>query len=148
MDVPAPVSPENTVKPGSNWISAWSTMTKSRICRVRSMWLLVLVRRPGHVVPVQLSAQGREKAVTHWMDEAHGVWRAAHVDAVAGLAVGPGLHVEVHAGARFHPAQGGDRHGQGTAVGDDDRPVRQGLRCDGHKYDSLDPGMQDGAVGR
>src|SRR5690606_21969916 len=38
MDLPAPVSPENTVKPGPKWISACSTMTKSRICRVRSMF--------------------------------------------------------------------------------------------------------------
>jgi len=38
MDLPAPVSPEKTVKPGPKWISVCSTMTKSRMCRVRRMW--------------------------------------------------------------------------------------------------------------
>ncbi|CFV93998.1 Uncharacterised protein [Bordetella pertussis] len=37
IDLPAPVSPEKTVKPSPKWSSVCSTMTKSRIWRVRNM---------------------------------------------------------------------------------------------------------------
>src|SRR5690606_34933244 len=86
IDLPAPVSPENTVKPGAKLISASSTITKSRTCSRRSMaFSFGLGAGLGHVVPVQLAAQGGEVAVAGGVDEPHAVVGAAHLDVVAGL---------------------------------------------------------------
>src|SRR3546814_291682 len=70
--------------------------------------LFDLVGRLRHVVPVQLAAQGGEEAVAGRMNETNRILCPTHLDAIAGLAVGPGLHVEVDAGARLDPAQSGD----------------------------------------
>src|SRR3546814_7890832 len=74
--------------------------------RSSDLVLFDLVGGLRHVVPVQLAPQRGEEAVAGRVDEAYCILRPAHFDAVAGLAVGPGLHVEVNAGAGFDPAQG------------------------------------------
>src|SRR5699024_3519691 len=70
MDLPAPVSPENTVKPAEKSRARLSTITKSRICRLCSIGLIGFVGGLWHAIPVQLTSQGRKKAIAGWVQHA------------------------------------------------------------------------------
>src|SRR5690606_39185671 len=100
MDLPAPVSPENTVKPGPKSISAVSTITKSRMCRVRSMYrrkrrVSELVSASGlvetfvgitprrHAVPVQFLAQRGVVAVAYGVQNADAVGGTLNLNLIA-----------------------------------------------------------------
>src|SRR5262245_15166687 len=122
IDLPAPVSPVSTVKPGANSSSSRSTITKSRMLRLRSMgaengkWRMgngearsnsdLLFPIPHFLlpglfpVPVELLPQHPVVAVSGRVQQAQGALITAHLHAVAFPQIEPRMAVQVDAGIR------------------------------------------------
>src|SRR5260364_27401 len=122
MDLPAPVSPENTVNPVSNSISNAVTITKSLIDRRRSMSVQIGTTRPARrmFMPAQFVAQGGVMTMAGRMQKGHGITRAAYFHHIFQLKLSQRLGIEIH--VHFAPVDDLDRNPR--MIWQDDRAVR------------------------
>src|SRR3990170_2404308 len=122
IDLPAPVSPVTMFSPGAN-----GTRTSLNMARLRTESSISIVRRESPLSPLELCPKNGEVVLEGGAEEAERGVRLLHLDHVPLPDPEPHLPVqrEEHVGlpgSQLHP----DLH----VVGDDDRPVREGVRTD------------------
>src|SRR5450631_1436107 len=126
MDLPAPVSPVSTVKPGRHSISMASMMAKSRICSEVSTGSSAGVIVTA-TAPMQLRAQEPIEVVTYRVQQRHPLLRLFDEQAIPGLDFG--AHRAVAHQLRTRVVALEESQLDARARRDDERAVRQGVRA-------------------
>src|SRR5512143_480166 len=140
IDLPAPVSPVTTFRPGPK-----GTRTSSKMARFRTESSISIARKESPLTPLELGAQDAEVVLEGRPEEAERGIRLLHLDHIPPAQAEPDLAVEGQENVGLlRPELGPDLH----IVRDDEGPVGERMGADRRDDDRPQRGVDDGPLGR